>query len=132
MRPSKSVRTMVVGACSIALLAVMLVGVRGTVAAYRGGDGAVAGIAAVQPPQSCAACPLAGTDQCASSPTAVTDKSAAYVDTSKCIGCSKCVKVAPEAFELDADTGKAEIKDGASEEAIARGAEACPVGAVVK
>lgn len=132
MRLSKSVRTMVVGACSIALLAVMLVGVRGTVAAYRGADGALAGIAAADCSGNCAACPMAGTDQCASCATTVADKSTPHVDSSKCIGCGKCVKVAPEAFEIDTDTGKAKIKDGASQEAIERGAKACPVDAIVK
>ena len=132
MRLSKSVRAMLVGACSMALLAVMVVGVRGTVASSRGAGGAVAGIAAEDCSGDCATCPMASTDQCANCATAAADKSAAHVDSTKCIGCAKCVKVAPEAYEMDADTGTAKIQDGASQEAIERGAKACPVGAVVK
>ncbi len=73
----------------------------------------------------CTSCPYAGTDQC---PAAAKP----YVDASKCIGCSKCVRVAPEAFEINEQTGKAQIKPAAPPEAIARGAKACPVDAVVR
>ncbi|MGC9319721.1 MAG: ferredoxin, partial [Armatimonadota bacterium] len=46
------------------------------------------------------------------------------MDASRCVGCGKCVAVAPEAFEIDPETGKAKIKDGASQEDIARGIRA--------
>ena len=129
MKLSESLRTVLAGVGSLALVAVMVTGVRGTVVAYRGGDSAVAHAAAVEGADSCAACPLAGTEECAS---CAAESSKPHVDTEKCVGCTKCVKVAPEAFEMDAETQKASIKDGAPKDAIARGAEVCPVGAVVK
>lgn len=133
MKATRTMKTLLVGVGSMALVAVLLVGVRGTVAGYRGTDGAVAGMAAAECAGTCATCPLAGTEECgASAGTCTAEHSEAYVDAGKCVGCDKCVKAAPEAFELDEDSGKASIKEGASEQAIERGAEACPVGAVVK
>jgi len=129
MKLTQNLRTLLVSVCSIALVVVLLSGVRGTVAAHRSADGAVAGIAAAECEQSCANCPLAGTEQCSS---CASEQSKAHVDASKCVGCAKCVKVAPEAFEMDKDSGKAKIKKDAPAEAIARGAAVCPVGAVVK
>lgn len=83
----------------------------------------------------CADCPLAGTEQCAAcheSADARTAEaqSAREVDAAKCIACGRCVQVAPDAYEIDPDTGKARIKDGAPADAIEAGARACPVGAI--
>lgn len=133
MKLTQNLRTLLVSVCSIALVVVLLSGVRSTVAAHRNADGAVAGIAAAECSQSCADCPLAGTEQCTGCATASgTEQKKPYVDASKCVGCAKCVKVAPEAFEMDKESGKAKIKKDAPAEAIARGAAVCPVSAVVK
>lgn len=80
----------------------------------------------------CATCPLRGTDACAATSGTCQVQPCATVDESRCVGCGKCVAVAPEAFEIDPETGKAKIKDGASGEDINRGARACPVGAIKK
>jgi ferredoxin len=77
----------------------------------------------------CEGCPLAGTDQCSAFAAAeAADKP--YVDAAKCIGCNKCVRVAPDAFAMDAKTGKAYVKPGASAASVTRGEKACPVDAV--
>lgn len=77
----------------------------------------------------CEGCPLAGTDQCPVFAAAeAADKP--HVDAVKCIGCNKCVRVAPDAFAMDAKTGKAYVKPGASAASVAKGARACPVDAV--
>lgn len=53
------------------------------------------------------------------------------VDRDLCIGAAPCVAIAPEVFELDAE-GKAIVIDpqGADDETIRLGAEACPTRAV--
>jgi len=56
----------------------------------------------------------------------------ASVVADRCIGCARCVAVAPEAFRMNAQTGEGEITPGAPARAIARGAQACPVGAIVQ
>ena len=76
---------------------------------------------------SCEGCPYAGTTEC---PAATSATSKPYVDQDKCIGCGKCVRVAPDAFEMNTQTKKAEIKPGAPAASVCKGAKACPVGAV--
>jgi len=84
---------------------------------------------------SCAEC----TAQCADCPAvksctggACEAQACATVVASQCIGCGRCVAAAPEAFTMNPQTGKAEIKSGAPADAIARGAKACPVGAITQ
>ncbi len=63
---------------------------------------------------------------------AVAEQEPAYhVDQDRCIGCGNCAVAAPDAYEIDEQTGKARVKAGASEEDLKRGAEACPQGAIV-
>ncbi len=97
-----------------------------------------ASVAAHQTPGctgECADCPSA---QIESSATGATSEAAAEsatgasVDAEKCVACVRCVNVAPEAFRMNPDTGKAEVIEGASAEDIARGAQACPVNAVIQ
>ena len=54
------------------------------------------------------------------------------MDAEKCIGCTRCTRVAPEAFEMNTETKKAEVKENAPAEMVERGAKACPVDAVVR
>jgi len=56
----------------------------------------------------------------------------ASVDAEKCVACVRCVNVAPNAFRMNPDTGKAEVIEGASAEDVALGAKACPVHAVIQ
>jgi ferredoxin len=56
----------------------------------------------------------------------------ARVDPDRCIGCVRCVNVAPRAFRMNPETSKAEVVDGAPADAIERGAIACPVDAVIQ
>ena len=52
------------------------------------------------------------------------------IDPRRCAGTSNCVEEAPEAFEVSED-GLARLKaTTASSEALLRGAEACPGGAI--
>ncbi len=50
----------------------------------------------------------------------------------KCIGCGRCVIIAPNTFELDLKTGKSKVKNirGDSEEKIKEAEENCPVNAI--
>lgn len=75
--------------------------------------------------ESCVNCPSAGTCAgCAADPAAVS------VDPAACIGCQRCVAVAPEAYRMDPQTRKAETIAGASAAALEAGARACPVNAI--
>ena len=79
----------------------------------------------------CANCPLAGSESChRGDPGEAEAGSQATVDQERCIGCVRCVNVAPEAFEMDPETGKARVIEGAPAESIEHGARACPVDAV--
>ncbi len=53
------------------------------------------------------------------------------VDQNKCIGCGTCVAMCPQVFQLNEDTGKAEV---ASQELrdcdIAETIESCPTSAI--
>lgn len=75
--------------------------------------------------ESCVNCPLAGT--CAGCGA---DAAAVSVDPSACVGCRRCVAVAPEAYRMNPETHKAEAIAGASVAALEAGARACPVHAI--
>jgi ferredoxin len=78
---------------------------------------------------NCANCPYAESGTCHAG-SAADDGPDAAIDEERCIGCARCVNVAPEAFEMNPDSGKAEVVEGAPQEAIERGAAACPVDAI--
>jgi len=80
----------------------------------------------------CATCPNAQSHPCPPESGAADDEPSetASVDTDRCIGCVRCVNVSPEAFRMDPETRKAEVIAGADPDAIARGAQACPVDAI--
>ncbi len=96
-------------------------------------------VATAHPDEGC-------TGQCATCPNAKTEgypgaatceavaqcPAGASVDAEKCVGCVRCVNVSPEAFRMNPETGRAEVIPGASAEDIARGAQACPVHAVIR
>lgn len=54
------------------------------------------------------------------------------VDQEVCIGSANCEYWAPEAFEVDGETGKATVLDpaGDSEEAVEEAIHGCPTGAI--
>ncbi|MCD6350982.1 MAG: ferredoxin [Armatimonadetes bacterium] len=54
------------------------------------------------------------------------------VDADKCVGCGKCVRIAPDVYQLDPVTGKAKVVNpqGADKETIQRTIDNCPVGAI--
>jgi ferredoxin len=56
---------------------------------------------------------------------------AARIDAERCVGCARCVNVAPEAYRMNPDTEKAELIEGAPREAVEAGAKACPVDAII-
>ncbi|MFW6155849.1 MAG: ferredoxin [Armatimonadota bacterium] len=135
MQLSERLRIVLAGLAGIALVAVTVMAAQGT-----GPQDIVQtdpASVAVEHEQDCtgecATCPYAGTDTC---PHATADDSAsdsvpdATVDTERCIGCARCVNVAPEAFRMNPETRKAEIIEGAPASAIACGAKACPVDAI--
>ncbi|HCU38661.1 MAG TPA: hypothetical protein DGT21_25570 [Armatimonadetes bacterium] len=117
----------------VAVLAAAAVGY----AAY-GGHQAVAGTACpstgnicTHADSGCAGCPyVPSAAREANGDGASQASSSARVDASKCIGCAKCVRVAPDAFKMNPSTNKAEVKPGAPAAAVEKGAKACPVGAV--
>ncbi len=79
----------------------------------------------------CATCTHAESEPCP--PHASDDgQTAASVDAARCIGCVRCVNVAPEAFRMNPETRKAEVIADAPAESIARGAQACPVDAITQ
>jgi ferredoxin len=78
----------------------------------------------------CANCPLAGTEECPAGNCSGDAEAVAEVNADRCIGCGRCVHAAPEAYRMNSETGKAEVIEGAPAEAVERGAEACPVGAI--
>lgn len=53
------------------------------------------------------------------------------IDPHLCAGTSNCVEDAPEAYEMDLDRALATLKlPQASDEALLRGAKACPMQAI--
>lgn len=124
----------------LALLVVAVVAAAAVGYSAYGGDQAVAGTVCPSTGEvctdddtGCAGCPYVAaaaresgaddTAQAAASPR---------VDPSKCIGCTKCVRVAPDAFQMNPSTNKAEIKPGAPAASVEKGAKACPVDAVTR
>ena len=132
MKLTDGLRRLLVGVASLGLVVVLLVGVRTGVIAYRGADDGVAGTAPADWTGSCATCPLAGTPDCTHCAPTPAEHTTPHVDASKCVGCGKCVEAAPDAFEMDAATRKAKVKDGAANQDIERGASVCPTNAVVR
>lgn len=52
------------------------------------------------------------------------------IDKERCIGCGSCVALAPDAFTMDIEEGKAEVKEDwkkVSPDALRRACTACPV-----
>jgi ferredoxin len=57
-----------------------------------------------------------------------------FVDQEKCIGCGACAMYAPDAFEMDSETGKSKVKEGAGSTDRAKVDEAknaCPTQAII-
>jgi ferredoxin len=55
------------------------------------------------------------------------------IDKERCIGCGSCASLVPDAFALDIEEGKAEVKKGwekISPDDIRRACTACPVQAI--
>lgn len=55
------------------------------------------------------------------------------VDESRCVGSGDCANVAPSAFEVDEDTGIAQVLPGAAavdRARLERAANSCPTGAL--
>ncbi len=122
------------------LLAVAVVAAAAVGYTAYGGDRALAGTVCPSTGEvcthddtGCAGCPYVAA---AARDSGVDDTAHATasprVDPSKCIGCTKCVRVAPDAFKMDPSTNKAEVKPGAPAASVERGATACPVGAVTR
>ncbi len=65
----------------------------------------------------------------ASPPAAEPAAVALTVDAAACVGCKRCVAVAPTAYRMDPQTRKAEAIPGASAAGLEAGARACPVNA---
>lgn len=53
------------------------------------------------------------------------------IDESLCIGSSNCMEEAPDAYEVDERGIAVLLRPPASDEALLRGARACPVDAIV-
>ena len=51
------------------------------------------------------------------------------IDSSTCCGTSNCAEAAPDAYTMD-DRARPHVRPGASDEALLRGAEACPMCAI--
>jgi ferredoxin len=133
MKVSKKFRMVLSFLTGIALISVAVVAIQGNnlppsegpASAMVASDEAETGCSG-----DCATCTHAQTTPCPPDAVADSQASAAAVDADRCIGCVRCVNVAPEAFRMNPETRKAEIIAGASAEDIARGAQACPVDAI--
>ena len=124
----------------LALVLVAIVAAAAVGYTAYGGDQAVAGTVCASTGEvcthddtACAGCPYVAA---AARESGVGDTAQATasprVDSSKCIGCTKCVRVAPDAFKMNPSTNKAEVKPGAPAASVEKGAKACPVGAVTR
>lgn len=135
MELSKHLRVMLTAMACLALVAVVFAGLQaaegpGTVEApvtERAGETPCTG--------ACATCPHADSTECDASGHVGDvreddEQNEASVDAERCIGCARCVNIAPEAFAMDSETKKAKVVEGASPEAVHRGAQACPVDAI--
>ena len=127
MRLSKTAKAVLI---CVAVIGIMAVGYASLETALSSGTAFAGPEAHAALPHDAASCegwPYADSSDC---PVATGSTAKPHVDQDKCIGCKKCVRVAPDAFEMDKRTKKAEIKPGAPAASVARGAKACPVGAV--
>lgn len=52
------------------------------------------------------------------------------IDTSLCCGTSNCAEEAPEAYEMDANA-QPHVHADADDAAVLRGAQACPMSAII-
>jgi ferredoxin len=54
------------------------------------------------------------------------------IDEEVCIGCSSCVELCPEIFQMNEDKEKAEVilREGGSEECIEEAIDTCPVSCI--
>jgi ferredoxin len=129
---SKKLRTILIAFACLTLVAFTVAAMTGAPDAAT--TSATPAASAEEPPCSgnCETCPHAGSEGCHERAAAdeVDAGPDATVDPERCIGCARCVNVAPEAFRMNSDTGKAEVIEGASEECIECGARACPVDAI--
>ena len=127
MKLSKTAKAVLI---SVAVIGVMAVAYASLEAAARSGTacaGPEANAALTHDAGSCGGCPHAGSSDCNG---AMSCTAKPQVDPDKCIGRGECVRVAPDAFEMDKQTKKANVKPGAPAASVARGAKACPMGAV--
>ena len=83
----------------------------------------------------CATCPKASATTGATAATA--DQAAAgrkvpVVDADKCVGCVKCVRIAPKVYQMDPTTGKAKVVNpqGADQATIQKSIDVCPRKAI--
>ncbi len=124
----------------LALIVVALMAAVGVGYTAYGGDQARVAAACQSTPEACghdatacAGCPYAATAARESGLGGGAEASSTpRVDADKCIGCQKCVRVAPDAFKMNTGTKKAEVKPGAPAGSIEKGAKACPVDAVIR
>lgn len=124
MKLNGRLRTILIAFAVLALLAIGVVAMQGdttpgteAVAVNAGGETCSG---------DCSTCPHAtaaegGNAEAGAAPS---------VDQTRCVGCVRCVNVAPEAFRMNPETGRAEIIEGAPSESVERGAKACPVDAI--
>ena len=91
--------------------------------------GAPVGAETAAPGVSCSSCDGSA---CADCPLAVATQSKPKVNASKCVGCTKCVRIADKTFAMDPKTEKAYVKNptGDAPATIAKAAKACPTGAI--
>ncbi|MGI5818509.1 MAG: ferredoxin [Armatimonadota bacterium] len=129
MKLSGRLRMIVAVFAGLALISAAVVATQGS---QRIGAAAVVA-EAEQPPCSgdCANCPAAKRANCPAAAAREQASTAPSVDAERCVGCVRCVNVAPEAFRMNSETRKAEVIAGAPAAAIERGAKACPVDAVI-
>jgi len=66
------------------------------------------------------------------SPEALAETEAVFVDECACIGCRKCVHVAPNTFSMEEDFGRARVHTqwGDCRDRIAEAVETCPVSVI--
>lgn len=77
----------------------------------------------------CASC---GAATCADCPMQAATGTRPVINAAKCVGCTKCVRVAPKTFAMDAATEKAYVKNPTGDTAatIKKAVEVCPTAAI--